>query len=373
MFFVSAILATVYFGVIFTYSLSWYKALRKPVVSNDFSHNVSVVIAAKDEEVHITTLLDCLWQQTVDRHSFEVILVDDHSEDSTRLLAEQWLSWHRDFPLRILISPVGQEGKKKALQYAVAHAAGELIAVTDADCLLPPTWIESVRSAFTDRNLHICCGLTAYTSEKNLFHCLQSLEFLSLVASGMASVALGHPIMCNGANLAYRKASFLAVGGYKSNLSTASGDDIFLLLKMRKKFGKSAIGLYLSADAAVHTYPTNTLREFLSQRLRWAGKTPRTHSGDIYFVSLAVFLMSLCLCAVSIGYCFSASFFPSFISAWGVKLIADYPLIHSVTGVMKKKHLRKYYLPLQIIYPFYIVAVAGTSLLVRPTWKQRKI
>lgn len=373
MFFVSAVIATVYIGVIFTYTFSWHKALRKPGPSSDFSPKVSVIVAAKDEEQHITSLLDCLYRQTSDRHSFEVILVDDHSEDSTRLLAEQWRLTHQDFPLHIFVSPNGQNGKKNALQYAVDHASGELIAATDADCLPPPQWIASTRNAFSDSKRHICCGLTSYTAETTLFHRLQSLEFLSLVACGMASVALRRPIMCNGSNLVYRRNSFLAVGGYETNLSTASGDDIFLMLKMREKFGKSAIGLCLSNNSVVQTHPANTLREFLSQRLRWAGKTPRMHSGDIYFVALAVFLMSLCLCAVSIGYVFSASFFPSFALAWSVKFIVDYPIIHSVTGLVKKKHLRKYYFPLQIIYPFYIVAVATISLLVRPSWKQRKI
>lgn len=373
MLFVFSTIAFLYFAVILTYTLSWYRALRFSSVKSVSLPMVSVVVAAKDEALHISFLLECLLHQTARPGSFEVILVNDHSEDDTLTVATQWYLQHPHFPLRIFTSPLHQHGKKEALQYAVNQASGELILATDADCLPPPRWIDTLREAFSDPDIHICGGLTVYTEEKTRFQFFQSLEFLTLVSCGMSSIALRHPVMCNGANLAYRKASFLAVGGYSHNLGTASGDDIFLMLKIRQHFGQSSAGVCLAADAIVSTHPSASLKAFLFQRLRWAGKTPGTRNGDIYFVSLTIFLMSLSLCVTTVGWCFSSSFFHAFLLVWIVKLVIDYPIIHSITGWVNKKYLRKYYFPLQIFYPFYIVLVAMLSWVVRPTWKNRKI
>ena len=71
-------------------------------------------------------------------------------------------------------------------------------------------------------------GPVSFHQEKSFFQKIQSLEFLSLIAMTAGAIKTGHPIMCNGANLAYEKQAFFDVGGFGID-RFSSGDDVFLL------------------------------------------------------------------------------------------------------------------------------------------------
>jgi len=122
---------------------------------------------------------------------------------------------------------------------------------------------------------------------------MQHLEFLSLVASGAASVNSGFPVMCNGANLIYEKKAFDEVNGFDANENYASGDDVFLLLKMKKHFGKRSISVLNKPKAIVYTEAKKTLSELTHQRLRWASKTKGYRDFAILFVAAIVFGFNL--------------------------------------------------------------------------------
>jgi len=85
-----------------------------------------------------------------------------------------------------------------------------------------PPWSEvSRRNNF--RWFWACC----LQGDGNLLQKLQSLEFLGIMGTTAGSAAMGIPVMCNGANLGYRRAAFIAGGGYSGNLQFGSGDDQF--------------------------------------------------------------------------------------------------------------------------------------------------
>ena len=73
-----------------------------------------------------------------------------------------------------------------------------------------------------------------FSRTKSVFGQLQELEFMSLIAASAGAASVGLPIMCNGANLAYRKNAFEEINGYGADQKFASGDDMFLLMKIRK-------------------------------------------------------------------------------------------------------------------------------------------
>ncbi|MBR2178581.1 MAG: glycosyltransferase, partial [Paludibacteraceae bacterium] len=118
----------------------WRRALSSPPQKHDghATRKVSVVIAARNEAGNITKILSDLKAQTY--HDYEVIVVDDHSDDGTFAMCERIAA---DFP-RLRILKNSSEGKKSAVAAGVKLAEGDVVLTTDADCRVQKGWIASV-------------------------------------------------------------------------------------------------------------------------------------------------------------------------------------------------------------------------------------
>ena len=120
---------------------------------------------------------------------------------------------------------------------------------------------------------------------------LQGLEFIGLVAAGAASIAIGHPVMCNGANLAYEKTAFNQVRGFAGDES-ASGDDLFLMYKIAKLYPDGV--RFLKSDKAIVTVqPEQTIKGFINQRMRWASKAKLLKDAHSFIVAIIVYATNL--------------------------------------------------------------------------------
>ena len=100
--------------------------------------------------------------------------------------------------------------------------------ITDADCLPSYHWLESI-ACFQRRNdcdMIICP--VKLSGKDTFFSYIQILEFTSLVASAAGASGVGMPILCNGANLAFKKSVWNACLR-DLHLEEQSGEDIFLL------------------------------------------------------------------------------------------------------------------------------------------------
>ena len=135
----------------------------------------------------------------------------------------------------------------------------------------------------------------------SFFSALQSHEFLSLIGTGAATLWYGLPSMCNGANLAFRKAIFFEVGGYANNLHIPSGDDEFLMRKIFQLFPEG-IQFVSDSDAVVSTPASLALKEFVHQRVRWAGKWKHNVSSWNAVVAIFIFCFQLSVLMLSIEY-----------------------------------------------------------------------
>src|SRR5690606_22127115 len=172
---------------------------------------------------------------------YEVILIDDHSEDDTVAIAHT-LAAALSLPLRsVLLSEKSQarkyvQGKKAALQQGVEAAKGEVIVTTDADCMMEAGWLQSIHHYFKGYDAKMVIGPVTFFESSKAFDRLQTIELAALVGTGAVSLGYGKPNMCNGANLAFSKVAFEAVGGYEDNLHIPSGDDEFLLQKIYSCF-----------------------------------------------------------------------------------------------------------------------------------------
>jgi hypothetical protein len=176
---------------------------------------------------------------------------------------------------------------------------------------------------------------------------------LSLQGITAASAISGEATMCNGANLAFTREAYL---DHSDNLHDEinSGDDIFLLHSLKK--GNRAKILWMeSPDTMVTTNSTSTYRSFLKQRSRWISK------GKAYKDRYTIVL--------EISYFIAWLIYPDliwvFLSIIILKSIPDCLILLNTSRRYGKRNLMKWFLPSQLIYPFYVLSVVFYSLIFR--------
>ncbi|MBN1758423.1 MAG: glycosyltransferase [Chitinispirillaceae bacterium] len=248
----------------------------------------SVIIAARNEAVNIAACLEALTVQTIGPDRFEVIIVNDRSTDDTGKIIDDYC---RRYPhlqqLHITETPAGLSPKKYAVAQGVAAARYDIIVFTDADCIVPPAWLETIGRHFS-AGVGLVQGITAYRQVEGmnrLFFRLQALDFLSHGVVAAAAIGADLPINSNANNFAFRREAFIEAGGVTESIGhIVSGDDDLLLQKIWK-LGKWKIVYMTDPNGAVATQPTMTPGALLQQRARWGSKT-------VHYSPLQVLLLS---------------------------------------------------------------------------------
>ena len=261
--------------------------------------------------------------------------------------------------------------KKNAITAAVKKAAGSLIITTDADCRMKPYWLETIMKFYHEKKSKMIVGPVTFHNTVSLFERLQTTEFLSLIAITAGAIGIRRPIMCNGANLAYEKSAFEEVGGFGTD-SFASGDDVFLLLKLAKRFGNDSVEFLKCREAMVFTEAKKTLRGFIHQRIRWASKN-KGYGFNILWVSFTVYMINLIILSGILLSPFYSELIPLIISAIIIKILVDLPILAGFITFAKQSKMFIYSIPLIFLYPAYIILTGAMGILVNYRWKGRKI
>lgn len=326
---------------------------------------ISVVIAFRNEEANLTNLINDLSNLTYVKESFEVILVNDHSTDGSFEIATRAIMNFRNF--RVLDLPQDKTGKKLALDFGIREARFDIIATTDADCRYDEQWLWHISTYFERGETHMLVGPVMLRPDDSLFSRLQAIEFSSLMGSAAAAIGLGHPIMCNGANLSFRKRSFLEVDGYQNNLAIPSGDDEFLMRKMMARY-PDCIRFLNIQEAIVSSQTQPTWKGFFFQRIRWAGKWK--HNPDALTKTVAAFVLIAHLAYVGLWTAFILA--PDMVIIFlAIKIILEGVFLAGVARFLRQPVDPASFILWQILYPFYVVVIGLLSLPSSYRWKDR--
>ena len=349
----------------FTYGIITLKETYERCSIHDIK--VSILVAAKNEENVIITLLKSFINQTYSKDMFEIILIDDHSTDNTHKLAEDFIKEHSELNIRLLTA-TGQ-GKKAAISQALHSASNDLIMVTDADCDLPETWIESFVARYKHQDVKMILGPVLLSPANNIFEKLQVIEHLSLIASTAGSASIKMPVMCNGANMAYERKAAIEVERYRHDMNIVSGDDIFLLEQFLRHYGNNSVCFLLDKAAVVKTKTSPTISHFLKQRRRWVSKTKAYTNIKIIVTALTVLLFNLGIVSLSIMAIITPLLWLNFVMFVLLKFLIDFPILRYISNFMNQRSLIFWVLPLEFIYPYYVVITAISGLILKTRWK----
>jgi len=367
----SAALTLVYGLLVLTFIKGWRNLKQINISQNEPVTKVSVIVAARDEELNIRRTIDDLVNQDYPKHLTEIIFIDDHSTDRTAEIVASYADSGVKL-IKLNEDRALNSYKKKAIQTAIGSCSGDLIVTTDADCKMGVKWLSSVVSFYQDKGYKMISSPVAYFEEKSLFERLQSLEFLYLIGLGASTIGNKQPSTCNGANLAYEKNTFYEVGGFQGIDDLASGDDELLLHKIAAKYpGK--IGFLKNRDAIVYTHAKENLRSFIQQRKRWASKSTRYKNKAIIVLGVFVWIFNLSIIANFV----TGLFIPGFLSVTFyqllVKMILETLFLWDVTGFAQRRRLLVLIPALNVLHILYIVyiGIAGNS--GKYNWKGRMV
>ncbi len=355
---------------------TWKKTDAHPEI------NISLIIPARNEAENIEGLLQGIVQQQYPSGMFETIVVDDHSTDNT-VEVVQTFGYRMQDPsttlrtgsgCRMILVKNDGMGKKAAIRKGVEIASGDLIVTIDADCRVGSEWLSSIASYYEKHKPKLISAPVVIGETSGFFKSFQSMELMSLVAAGAGSIGINKPIMCNGANLAFEKEAYLEVNKNKEDLKFASGDDIFLLLKIKKLYGSRSIHFLKSPAAIVATRAKKSIRDYLNQRFRWVSKSKGYRDPMIISVAVMVFLFNLLLITSSIFAGQSLYLARAVAALWFIKILIDLPILISFSMFAKRDNIMGYYFIFSIIYvPFVVISAIWGILAGRFSWKARKI
>jgi cellulose synthase/poly-beta-1,6-N-acetylglucosamine synthase-like glycosyltransferase len=206
-----------------------------------------------------------------------------------------------------------------------------------------------------------------FIKEKGILNEFQLLDFLALQGITAAAVGAGKHSMSNGANLAFEKSAFIAVGGYQGVDHIASGDDMLLMHKMKKTLSKQ-IGYLYHPDAIVLTKAMQNWKEFMMQRIRWSSKARYYDDNSIFWVLLLVYVYNfsflLLLLMGHVGSFLIAIAFKTFFELYFLDPVAKF------YQLQKQLRYFVFYQPLHISYTL----LAGLFGQVKTyTWKGRQV
>lgn len=208
------------------------RSLPPKAAFNHESEPISVIIAARNEAHNLPRLLTSLAQLLPIDAAYEVIIVNDHSTDDSLDVLK---NWDGQFGIRVLDfqqSLEGIVGKKAALQKGIDAAKYDVLAFTDADCVLPETWLQEITRQMSPQTDYILgySTIISEVGESNLS--LINFERSVYYALAGAGIYERKPITAMACNQVYRKSLFNKAGGFEGIAHLLSGDDDLLLMKM---------------------------------------------------------------------------------------------------------------------------------------------
>ena len=331
----------------------------------------TVIIPARNEAGNIKACVDSILAQDYPLAAFEIIVIDDFSEDDTAFMVKAIGQEHPNVRL-LSLADYYQPGemnsfKKKAIEKAVSVSNGDWMVTTDADCIVPKPWLSLYNAYILQNKPVFVAAPVMFIKERGILNEFQVLDFLALQGITAAAVGAGKHSMSNGANLAFEKSAFIAVGGYQGVDHIASGDDMFLMHKMKVTLS-NRIGYLFHPDAIVRTSAMRSWKGFIMQRIRWSSKAPYYDDKSIFWVLLLVYLYNLSFIIALL-----AGDFASLLIWIAFKIFFELFFLTPVAQFYKMPRQLRYfalYQPLHILYTL----VAGLFGQVKTyTWKGRRV
>lgn len=352
------VVVVIYATILRQYKKAW---MSISVDGSGKTPHVQLIIAYRNEADNLPALLQSLNEMTYAEDKLEVVFVNDHSSDNSEEIIS---NYPLNFSKRMEALGAGEMGKKKAIERGQDGKA-PIILHTDADTILPPEWVKKMVAPFGNKEVHFVSGPVQFNERKDFFGRWLDMEFQTLIMVGAAHIQLGRPLMCNGANLAYRR---IVIDGQDLNEKRVTGDDVFLMQSIAKRFAGSVVFLK-DNGAMVRTEAPQSFRSFVSQRIRWSSKNADQGNKNNLFNLIITWLMNVVILVAALIHSEVALHFLLFTMI--VKFIVELEFLKSGDQFFARTHKLTTWILGQPFHVLYMVFIPLLSTFARINWKGR--
>jgi len=361
------VLAAVYCGTILLFVVGLFRLRER---RGDLSRELSIVVAARNEEAAIGACLSALVGQAYPSERYEIVVVDDRSTDRTFEIASEWaLKYANVHVLRVGERQVYACPKKNALDLGIRSSRGEILLFTDADCTPGPTWAAAMSGCF-EEDVGLVAGHSPVEGGDTVVGRLLSLESLATAVLSAGSIGIGLPLACTGRNLAYRRAAFDAADGFEGIGHILSGDDVLLMRRIATRTAWR-IAYAVSPESFVETGAAPRGRALFRQKVRHTAKA-RYYSAPILVLAGAIYLFHVLL-LFTVLLAFSGAIGSTApLVVFCAKAVVDLLAFLKGARLVRRTRLLRYFPIFELVYVPYVILFSALGYFMRVRWKEKK-
>jgi len=271
--------------LLYLFELAWIwggLAQSKSVLEPDINTPLTLVIAARDEEVNLKQHLHSWLSQN--HRSYEVLIVNDCSDDDTEFILAEY---QRKYPhlqvINLKETSVFKGGKKYALTLGIKGAQFDRLVFTDADCKpAGPDWL-GLMSAQLNEKTEIVLGFGHYDRTSGFLNYLIRMDTVQIAIQYLGLAARGYPYMGVGRNLAYLRDTFFEVGGFKKHQTFKWGDDDLFINQVATGSNTSICAI---PEAATYSKPKESIISWVGQKRRHMSTAVKYNGITKLFISI---------------------------------------------------------------------------------------
>jgi biofilm PGA synthesis N-glycosyltransferase PgaC len=348
----------------------WFRPL--PPTSSDSApgKSVVVIIPFRNEANNLPDLLNALQSQDYPKDKVKYIFVNDHSDDDSCSIIERFQG-SSDLPIELWYLPNDSRGKKSAIRFAIDTTKSDIIVTIDADVIPGPSWLSGIKSVYEHNEVDLLILPVLLSPVQSRLERLQQLDFLHLSGLTGASAKMGSALMCNGANLSFKRASYMLVMNNISYQNRTSGDDMFLMMAMKRAGMK--IRYHFETSVVVSTKPCSTWRELLQQRVRWASKINALSDLHIMLSGLLLSIANLSMLAIVLIAFTNPIYWEHAGVLFLIKMMVECCFAYCIAKSFQINLRLGDALLLSLLYPMYFVLILMLIVFYPTEWKGRAI
>lgn len=348
-------------GVVVWYGIKQFYSRKSPSKSLIQLAELTVIIPFRNEEKNLQKLLE-----SINKQSFfpkKIIFVNDHSDDNSLDFIN---NFKKLFECEVIELDGIEKGKKTAIRKGIEKVETEFVLTFDADITLPSSYFKTLEKV-SSADMII---LPVMMKGKTILESFYALDYALSHAINYCLTYYKKPILASGANLLFRKSTFLEVDSIKEHHNIASGDDVFLLRDFIQN--KAEIRIENHENLMVETETPISLQSFLNQRLRWIGKSKYLKDNLNSSIVILSALMHFIFVCTSLYLLVEKNFYTLIIYTL-IKMLIDVISFQKYLKQTNQKQLVPMLALSTFIYPIYILSLIAASFLIRPIWKDRRV
>jgi cellulose synthase/poly-beta-1,6-N-acetylglucosamine synthase-like glycosyltransferase len=351
----------------------WPRAPRRRPDIGSAWPSVDLIVPARDEEATLPATLASLRRLDYPGE-LRIIVVDDRSRDETAAVAAAAARLDpRLSLLRVERRSRRWAPKVHAVWHGLRAGRGELVMTTDADCRVPPGWVQAMAAPFTDPRVVLVLGTvtTRGPGEAQGFReRFEAIDWLSLMLTSRSLAGFGWTFASSANAQAYRRHAFDRAGGFGLAARAPSGDEDLLAQRLGRLPGARTVFLD-DPQARVLTRPMPSWGALLRQRRRWVTRYQHVEQYRPVFW-LGITLLGLQSLALSLAL-LALPLFPAAASTvlplWGAKLAIEIVGAHLGLARLGRGDLGgPAVVGWALLHPFYVATALLSSLLRPSSW-----